>query len=122
MDSEMEGAKLWLDLAWSLTRHFARPLTSPDGRGRVPLLQLRFADCGVSGLIRVVRPVEAQALVLFQMELQGAHPAGVFVAGRQERGQGGQNFLAPGKGVGQGVEDVGDQHGRRQGRRGVFFR
>ena len=60
--------------------------------------------------------------MLFQMELEGADPGGVFIAGRQARGQGGQNFLAPGEGVGQGVEDVGEQHGRDRARRGVFFR
>ena len=102
--------------------YIIRQIRTPPGRAGSPLPAPPFADCGGSGLGRFGRPVEAQALVLFQMELQGAHPVGVLIAGRQERGQGSQNFLAPGEGVGQGVEDVGDQHGRRRGRRGVFFR
>jgi len=32
MESGMEGAKQWLDLAWSLTRRFARALSSRRGR------------------------------------------------------------------------------------------
>jgi len=92
---------------------------SPAGRG---LPAPPFADGAVSGLIWRGGPVEAQPLVLLQMELQEAHPDGVFVAGRQARGQGGKNLLAPGQGVGQGVENVGDQHGRDRARRGVFFR
>jgi hypothetical protein len=61
---------------------------------------------------RRFRPGGAKTLVFLQMELQRAHPHAGFLARRNAPGQGLEQFVAAGKRIGQGVEDVDHDQGR----------